>query len=122
VEKFLDGYSEPGPLLVPEIGNAAEFGSGFVCRRWPGAVMFGPFASTHRYPITHLGKVSTSDARLRRAHLLLALRLANWARISRQPDLGRGQGVDGAATRNHLRALESDAHSLAGACWGGLLT
>src|SRR5690606_8559651 len=43
VEKFLERYADPGPLLVPEIGNAAEFAR-FV---WPalgkGAAMFTPF-------------------------------------------------------------------------------
>ena len=101
VEKFLERYASPGPLLVPEIGNAAEFAR-FV---WPalgqGAVMFTPFGidgtGYSNYP---LGAKDLDEATLdafAAPFRLLGPTARDWARIVRDhPAWGVAKGADGA--------------------------
>ena len=101
VERFLERYAAPGPLLVPEIGNAAEFAR-FV---WPalghGAVMFTPFGidgtGYSNYP---LGAKTLDDATLEAfaaAFRLLGPAARDWARIAADsPTWGAAKGADGA--------------------------
>ena len=101
VEKFLERYASPGPLLVPEIGNAAEFAR-FV---WPalgqGAAMFTPFGidgtGYSNYP---LGAKALDEATLQAfaaPYRLLGPAAGNWARIaSDNPTWGVAKGADGA--------------------------
>ena len=100
VEKFFDRYADPGPLMVPEIGNAAEFAR-FV---WPalghGAVMFTPFGidgtGYSNYP---LGAKALDEATLEAfaaANRLLGPAARDWARIaSDNPTWGAARGADG---------------------------
>ncbi len=101
VEKFLERYADPGPLMVPEIGNAAEFAR-FV---WPalgrGAVMFTPFGidgtGYSNYP---LGAKALDDATLEAfaaPFRLLGPAARDWARIAGDhPTWGVAKGADGA--------------------------
>ncbi|HYD25180.1 MAG TPA: DUF5597 domain-containing protein [Croceibacterium sp.] len=101
VEKFLERYAEPGPLLVPEIGNAGDFAR-FV---WPalgrGAAMFTPFGidgtGYSNYP---LGAKALDEATLEAfaaPFRLLGPAARDWARIaSDNPTWGIAKGADGA--------------------------
>ncbi len=101
VEKFLERYAEPGPLMVPEIGNAPGFAR-FV---WPalghGTVMFTPFGiddtGYSNYP---LGAKSLDEATLdafAAPNRLLGPAARDWARIaSENPIWGVAKGADGA--------------------------
>jgi beta-galactosidase GanA len=101
VEKFLERYADPGPLMVPEIGNAAEFAR-FV---WPalghGAVMFTPFGidgtGYANYP---LGAKVLDEATLEAfagPFGLLGPAARDWARIAgNSPTWGAAKAADGA--------------------------
>lgn len=101
VERFLDRYADPGPLLVPEIGNAAEFAR-FV---WPalghGAAMFTPFGidgtGYSNYP---LGAKTLDEATLEAfaaPNRLLGPAARDWAAIAGDnPTWGVARGADGA--------------------------
>ena len=101
VEKFLERYADPGPLVVPEIGNAREFAR-FV---WPalghGTVMFSPFGiddtGYFNYP---LGAKELDEATLEAfaaSFRLLGPAARDWARIaSDNPTWGAAKGADGA--------------------------
>jgi beta-galactosidase GanA len=101
VEKFLERYADPGPLLVPEIGNAAEFAR-FV---WPalghGAVMVTPFGidgtGYSNYP---LGAKQLDEPTLEAfaaPFRLLGPAARDWARIAGDsPTWGVARGADGA--------------------------
>lgn len=101
VEKYLERYADPGPLMVPEIGNAPEFAR-FV---WPalgqGAVMFTPFGidgtGYSNYP---LGAKELDDATLEAfaaPFRLLGPAARDWARIAADnPIWGIAKGADGA--------------------------
>jgi beta-galactosidase GanA len=100
-EKFLERYAEPGPLLVPEIGNSSDFAR-FV---WPalghGAVMFTPFGidgtGYSNYP---LGAKVLGEATLEAfaaPFRLLGPAARDWARIAGDhPTWGVAKGADGA--------------------------
>jgi beta-galactosidase GanA len=101
VERFLDRYADPGPLLVPEIGNAAEFAR-FV---WPalgrGAVMFTPFGIDETgYSNYPLGAKALDEATLEAfaaPNRLLGPAARDWARIAGDnPTWGVARGADGA--------------------------
>ena len=101
VEKFLERYANPGPLMVPEIGNAAEFAR-FV---WPalgqGTVMISPFGidgtGYSNYP---LGAKELDDATLEAfaaPFRLLGPAARDWARIASDHETwGAAKGTDGA--------------------------
>jgi beta-galactosidase GanA len=100
VEKFLERYAEPGPLMVPEIGNAREYAR-FI---WPalgrGTVMFTPFGIDEtgyfNYP---LGAKALDEATLESfaaPFRLLAPAARDWARIAGEhPTWGSAKGADG---------------------------
>ena len=145
VEKYLERYADPGPLLVPEIGNALEYAR-FV---WPalghGTVMFTPFGidgtGYSNYP---LGAKVLDDATLEAfagPFRLLGPAARDWARIAADnPIWGVAKGADGAdretafgrwkATAQFARWsfgeddwtwIERDAHPLKDAPVGGAL-
>lgn len=99
-EKFLERYADPGPLLVPEIGNSADFAR-FI---WPalghGAVMFTPFGidgtGYSNYP---LGAKVLDEATLEAfaaPNRLLGPAARDWARIAADhPTWGAARGADG---------------------------
>ena len=101
VERFLERYADPGPLIVPEIGNAAEFAR-FV---WPalghGTAMFTPFGidgtGYSNYP---LGAKVLDEATLEAfaaVNRLLGPAARDWARVaSDNPTWGAARGADGA--------------------------
>ncbi len=101
VEKVLERYAAPGPLVVPEIGNAVEFAR-FV---WPalghGAVMFTPFGvdgtGYSNYPLgTKVLDEATLEA-FAAPNRLLGPAARDWARIaSDNPTWGVARGADGA--------------------------
>ncbi|MFC3100041.1 DUF5597 domain-containing protein [Altererythrobacter lauratis] len=86
VHRFLDRYSEHGPLMVTEIGNAAEYAR-FV---WPamgrGAVLFSPFGMDHTgYSNYPLGAKLLDEATLEAfaaPFRLFASAGPEWARIA----------------------------------------
>ena len=101
VETYLDRYAASGPLMVPEIGNAAEYAR-FI---WPamgrGAVMFSPFGidgtGYSNYPLgaKELDE-NTLDA-FAAPYRLFAQMPREWARIARDKPLwGTAKGDDGA--------------------------
>jgi beta-galactosidase GanA len=101
VEKFLERYAAPGPLVVPEMGNAAEFAR-FV---WPalgqGAVMFSPFGiDATGYSNYPLGAKQLDDATLdafAAPFRLLGPAARDWARIASDHAIwGAAKGADGA--------------------------
>jgi hypothetical protein len=101
VERFLERYADPGPLVIPEMGNAAEFAR-FV---WPalghGAVMYGPFGIDQTgYSNYPLGAKLLDEATLEAfaaPFRLLGPASRDWARIaSDQPTWGVAKGADGA--------------------------
>jgi len=101
VERLLQRYAEPGPLAVPEVGNAREFAR-FI---WPalgqGAVMFTPFGidgtGYSNYP---LGAKELDDATLEAfaaPFRLLGPAARDWAGIaSEHATWGAAKGADGA--------------------------
>jgi beta-galactosidase GanA len=100
VEKALERYADPGPLIVPEMGNAAEFAR-FV---WPalghGAVMVTPFGidgtGYSNYP---LGAKALDEATIEAfaaPNRLLRPAARDWARIAADnPTWGAARGADG---------------------------
>ena len=100
VERFLERYADPGPLMVPEIGNAREYAR-FV---WPalghGTVMFTPFGiddtGYFNYP---LGAKALDEATLEAfaaPFRLLGPASRDWARIAGDhPIWGAAKGADG---------------------------
>lgn len=101
VEKYLERYAEPGPLIVPEIGNAAEFAR-FV---WPalgrGATMFTPFGidgtGYSNYPLGAKVLDEPTLEAFAAANRLLGPAARDWARIaSEHPTWGAAKGADGA--------------------------
>jgi beta-galactosidase GanA len=101
VEKVLERYADPGPLLVPELGNAAEFAR-FV---WPalghGAVMVTPFGiDATGYSNYPLGAKTLDEATLEAfaaPNRLLGPVARDWARIATDsPTWGVARGADGA--------------------------
>jgi beta-galactosidase GanA len=101
VETFLDRYAEPGPLMVPEISNAADF-TRFV---WPalgrGTVMFTPFGiDASGYSNYPLGAKALDEATLEAfaaPFRLLGPAAREWARIAADnPTWGVARGTDGA--------------------------
>jgi beta-galactosidase GanA len=145
VEKFLERYAEPGPLVVPEIGNAREYAR-FV---WPalghGALMFAPFGIDEtgyfNYP---LGAKELDEATLdafAAAFRLLGPAARDWARIAADhPIWGAAKGADGADRETRFGRwkavaqfarwqfgeddwtwIETDAHPLKDAPVGGAL-
>jgi beta-galactosidase GanA len=101
VERFLERYAEPGPLMVPEIGNAREYAR-FV---WPalghGAVMFTPFGIDRTgYSNYPLGAKALDEATLEAfaaPFRLLGPAAREWARIAGDhPTWGAAKGADGA--------------------------
>ena len=107
VEKVLERYAEPGPLIVPELGNAAEFAR-FV---WPalghGAVMVTPFGMDgtgySNYP---LGAKALDEATLEAfaaPNRLLGPAARDWARIAGDnPTWGVARGADGSDRQTTL--------------------
>lgn len=145
VERFLERYAEPGPLIVPEIGNAAEFAR-FV---WPalgrGAVMFTPFGiDATGYANYPLGAKALDEATLdafAAPFRLLGPAARDWARIAADnPTWGAAKGADGADRETRFGRwkaiaqfarwqfgeddwtwLETEAHPLKDAPVGGAL-
>ena len=146
VAAFLDRYAANGaPLLVPEIGNAAEYAR-FV---WPvlgrGGVMFSPFGmDASGYSNYPLGAKTLDDATLEAfaaPYRLLAPAARDWARIAMDNSTwGTARGADGADQSQRMGRwtigvqyarwqfgeddwtwIESDPHPLADAPTGGAL-
>jgi beta-galactosidase GanA len=101
VEKFLERYAEPGPLVVPEIGNAAEFAR-FL---WPalgqGAVMLSPFGidgtGYSNYPLGTKELDPTTLEAFAAPYRLLRPAARDWARVAMDhPTWGVAKGTDGA--------------------------
>src|SRR6187402_1289257 len=114
VEKFLERYADPGPLMVPEIGNAAEFAR-FV---WPalgrGAVMYGPFGIDETgYSNYPLGAKALDEVTLEAfaaPFRLLGPAAGAWARIaSDNPTWGVAKGADGADRETSLGRWKATA-------------
>ncbi len=101
VETYLERYAEYGPLMVPEIGNGAEYAR-FI---WPamgrGAVLFSPFgidgSGYSNYP---LGAKELDEETLEAfaaPYRLFAQMPREWARIARdRPLWGTAKGEEGA--------------------------
>lgn len=143
VERFLERYADPGPLLVPEIGNAAEYAR-FV---WPalgqGTVMFTPFGiDATGYSNYPLGAKTLDEATLEAfaaPFRLLGPSASAWARIAGdRPTWGAARPADGADRETVMGRwkiiaqfarwqfgeddwtwIERDAHPLADAPVGG---
>ncbi|WP_234030975.1 DUF5597 domain-containing protein [Alteriqipengyuania lutimaris] len=145
VVKYLDRYAAAGPLMVPEIGNAAEYAR-FV---WPamgrGAVLFSPFGidgtGYSNYP---LGAKQLDEETLEAfaaPYRLFAQMPREWARIARdRPLWGTARGEDGADQTHRMGRwaltaqygrwafgeddwtwIERDPHPLADVPTGGLV-
>ncbi|MEL7691658.1 DUF5597 domain-containing protein [Citromicrobium bathyomarinum] len=101
VETYLDRYAASGPLMVPEIGNAAEYAR-FI---WPamgrGAVMFSPFGidgtGYSNYPLGANELDADTLEAFAAPYRLFAQMPREWARIARDKPLwGAAKGDDGA--------------------------
>lgn len=101
VETYLDRYAASGPLMVPEIGNAAEYAR-FI---WPamgrGAVMFSPFGidgtGYSNYPLGAKELDEDTLEAFAAPYRLFAQMPREWARIARdEPLWGTAKGEDGA--------------------------
>lgn len=100
VDKYLERYSEAGPLLVPEIGNAAEYAR-FI---WPalgrGAVLFAPFgmdaSGYSNYPLGAKEVDRNTVEAFAAPYRALGAMPREWARIARDhPTWGTARGTDG---------------------------
>ncbi|MEO5707278.1 MAG: DUF5597 domain-containing protein [Alteraurantiacibacter sp.] len=101
VERFLDRYAANGPLLVTEIGNAAEYAR----FAWPsfgrGALIFSPFGMDDTGYVNYpLGAKVLDEATLdafAAPYRLLGSAMSGWPRIAADHPLwGTARGTDGA--------------------------
>lgn len=101
VGKYLDRYAASGPLMVPEIGNAAEYAR-FV---WPamgrGAVLFSPFGidgtGFSNYPLGAKELDEDTLEAFAAPYRLFGQMPREWARIAREyPLWGTAKTADGA--------------------------
>lgn len=101
VETYLDRYAASGPLMVPEIGSAAEYAR-FI---WPamgrGAVMFSPFGidgtGYSNYPLGAKELDEDTLEAFAAPYRLFAQMPRDWARIARDKPLwGTAKGEEGA--------------------------
>ena len=108
VSAFLDRYgADDEPLLVPEIGNAADYAR-FV---WPtfgrGGVMFSPFgmddSGFSNYPLGAKELDAPTLAAFAAPYQLLAPAARDWARIAMdQPTWGTARGSDGSDQKHTM--------------------
>lgn len=145
VERFLDRYAAHGPLVVPEIGNAAD-NARFA---WPafgrGALLYAPFGMDGSAYVNYpLGAKVLDEATLEAfaaPYRLLGSAMSGWPRIAAQHPLwGTARGMDGADQSTTLGRwrltaaygrwafgeddwtwIPRDPHPLADALTGGLL-
>lgn len=101
VHRFLDLYAASGPLMVTEIGNAAEYAR-FM---WPamgrGAVLFAPFGMDDtgyaNYPLGAKALDEATIAAFAAPFRLFGSGTAQWAQIAAdRPLWGVARGADGA--------------------------
>ena len=101
VERFLDRYAAHGPLIVPEIGNAAEYAR----FAWPafgrGALLYSPFGMDATGYVNYpLGAKVLDEATLEAfaaPYRLLGSAMSGWPRIAAEHPLwGTARGPDGA--------------------------
>lgn len=145
VERYLSHYAAHGPLVVPEIGNAAEYAR----FAWPafgrGALLFAPFGMDDTGYVNYpLGAKVLDEATLdafAAPYRLLGSAMSGWPQIAAQyPLWGTARGNDGSdqsTTMGRWRLtaaygrwafgedewtwIPRDPHPLANALTGGLV-